>query len=296
MWDRCGRVNSFSLDFFNLYRSLSLVPVLSRLMNSQEAAICSRLRDLRRQIGWTQTQFAHAFGTTRDQLASIEYGRNPLRYWLADHVCEKANICQQWLACGDDPKEGYVRLPPEIGLEIKATELFSSAWHRRIGHLVKKRVTESQALRQTIASDPNAPEKILENGLYYLKLIETQRVKPEFYGDFCNALMAQMSDFINSHDSPGQPPASSLAPKTNPKKVLTTISLKSKERGVKTEVQKLIELVKRKASKPGAKSQLARTLGVAPARISEWLSGEKEPGGEYTLQLLHWVEQQERQK
>jgi DNA-binding transcriptional regulator YiaG len=151
-------------------------------------------------------------------------------------------------------------------------------------------------LRQTIASDPNAPEKILENGLYYLKLIATQRVKPEFYGDFCNALMAQMSAFINSHDSPGQPPASSLAPKTNPKKVLTTISLKSKERGVKTEVQKLIELVKRKASKPGAKSQLARTLGVAPARISEWLSGEKEPGGEYTLQLLHWVEQQERQK
>jgi len=84
--------------------------------------------------------------------------------------------------------------------------------------------------------------------------------------------------------------------KNQPKKSLTGISLKSKERGVKSEIQKLIEQVKRAASKPGAKVALARALDVAPARISEWLSGEKEPGGEYTLRLLRWVEQQERHK
>jgi transcriptional regulator with XRE-family HTH domain len=88
----------------------------------------------------------------------------------------------------------------------------------------------------------------------------------------------------------------SAVPTREAKKGLTSLSLKSKAWGMKSEVQKLIEQVKRKASKPGAKSQLARALGVAPARISEWLSGEKEPGGEYTLKLLHWVEQQERQK
>jgi transcriptional regulator with XRE-family HTH domain len=47
--------------------------------------------------------------------------------------------------------------------------------------------------------------------------------------------------------------------------------------------------VNRKASKPGAKAELAKELDVAPARISEWLSGKKEPGGEYTLRLLNWV-------
>ena len=41
---------------------------------------------------------------------------------------------------------------------------------------------------------------------------------------------------------------------------------------------------------PGAKAELARALKVAPARISEWLSGEKEPGGDYTIKLLNWVE------
>jgi len=78
--------------------------------------------------------------------------------------------------------------------------------------------------------------------------------------------------------------------------VLTSSSLKGNSKGVQYEIKKLIERVKRKASKPGAKAELARALGVKPPRISEWLSGEKEPGGDYTLRLLRWVEQQECQK
>lgn len=82
----------------------------------------------------------------------------------------------------------------------------------------------------------------------------------------------------------------------DPKKDLIGSSLKSNCDTVKSEIEELIARVKRHASRPGAKAELARTLGVAPARISEWLSDEKEPGGEYTLRLLRWVEQQERQK
>lgn len=74
---------------------------------------------------------------------------------------------------------------------------------------------------------------------------------------------------------------------------LTSSSLKSNNADVQSEIQKLMERVKRKSSMPGAKADLARKLGVAPARISEWLSGAKEPGGDYTLRLLRWVSQQE---
>jgi transcriptional regulator with XRE-family HTH domain len=89
---------------------------------------------------------------------------------------------------------------------------------------------------------------------------------------------------------------SSIAPLEPPKNDLTGTSLKSKREGVKSEIDKLIADVKRKASKPGTKSELARTLGVAPARISEWLAGEKEPGGEYALRLQNWVESPSHQK
>jgi len=46
----------------------------------------------------------------------------------------------------------------------------------------------------------------------------------------------------------------------------------------------------------GTKTALAKFMGVPLPKISQWLSGTYEPGGETTLRLLHWVEQQERQK
>lgn len=52
----------------------------------------------------------------------------------------------------------------------------------------------------------------------------------------------------------------------------------------------------------GKMSALAKFLGrqtnrkIPLASVSRWLSGKREPGGEITLKLLRWVEQQERQK
>jgi hypothetical protein len=81
---------------------------------------------------------------------------------------------------------------------------------------------------------------------------------------------------------------------------LTASSPKSKNSDVKSELEKLMARVKRQSERPGAKSALAKFLDVAPARITEWLHIDpemrKEPGGNYTLQLLKWVEQQEHQK
>jgi transcriptional regulator with XRE-family HTH domain len=39
----------------------------------------------------------------------------------------------------------------------------------------------------------------------------------------------------------------------------------------------------------GARAELARKIGVTPQHLSAWLSGNMEPGGEATLQLLKWV-------
>jgi transcriptional regulator with XRE-family HTH domain len=56
-----------------------------------------------------------------------------------------------------------------------------------------------------------------------------------------------------------------------------------------TEIQKLIVAVRERTAARGARSQLARELKVKPARISDWLSGKIEPGGEITLQLQKWL-------
>jgi transcriptional regulator with XRE-family HTH domain len=76
---------------------------------------------------------------------------------------------------------------------------------------------------------------------------------------------------------------------------LDVITPLSNTLGVKSEIEKLVARLKRATAKPGKKAELARFMAVAPPRVSEWLSGQ-EPGGEYALKLLNWVEQQERQK
>jgi DNA-binding transcriptional regulator YiaG len=78
----------------------------------------------------------------------------------------------------------------------------------------------------------------------------------------------------------------------SPEKGVDTVTLSSYPSQVMSEIEKLVARLKRVAAKPGKKSELARYMGVAPARVSEWLAGQ-EPGGEYALKLLQWVTRQE---
>ncbi|MBL9172844.1 MAG: helix-turn-helix transcriptional regulator [Verrucomicrobiales bacterium] len=55
----------------------------------------------------------------------------------------------------------------------------------------------------------------------------------------------------------------------------------------------LLHRLKRAAASRGKKTELAEFLGVPLARVSQWLSGDREPGGATTLRLLEWVQAEE---
>ncbi|HOC57896.1 MAG TPA: helix-turn-helix transcriptional regulator [Verrucomicrobiota bacterium] len=65
-----------------------------------------------------------------------------------------------------------------------------------------------------------------------------------------------------------------------------------------TEMQDLIARLRKATSQRSKKAELSKHLGVAKARISEWLRRVKPvtPSGETTLRLLQWVQQQERKQ
>lgn len=63
-----------------------------------------------------------------------------------------------------------------------------------------------------------------------------------------------------------------------------------------SEIQHLIKRLKIATAFPGMKGKLAADMKVPRPRVSEWLTGKKEPGGDTTLRLLKWVERQERAK
>jgi transcriptional regulator with XRE-family HTH domain len=82
----------------------------------------------------------------------------------------------------------------------------------------------------------------------------------------------------------------------NKSKDLTKVVLSDNVKNVKEQLPALLKRLNEATRERGTKTALAKFMGVKLPTISRWLSGEKEPGGETTLRLLHWVEQQERKQ
>jgi transcriptional regulator with XRE-family HTH domain len=80
------------------------------------------------------------------------------------------------------------------------------------------------------------------------------------------------------------------------KQVLTSISVSANVSAMQSEIKRLRDRLNRATAAKGMKTQLAAKMGVPLPCISDWLSGKREPAGDTTLRLLHWVEQQERQQ
>ena len=80
------------------------------------------------------------------------------------------------------------------------------------------------------------------------------------------------------------------------KQVLTSVSVSTNMSAMQSEIKRLRDRLNRATATKGMKTQLAAELGVPLPCVSDWLSGKREPAGDTTLRLLHWVEQWERQQ
>jgi transcriptional regulator with XRE-family HTH domain len=281
----------------------SQVPKLSGKMNERERGIGQRVRLLRGKLRYSQREFGGFIGLTRIQIAAIEAGQTPLKYHTAEMLLSSSGANPVWLATGEGSIGGHFHLPSLGGLRRGDNELFSEVFFSDLRPLFENEKPDPEAemdLRYQLA---HTNGNVVKH--WFIEYVPDGRVR-----ELDKKLSEMWSGFLpwDKLENPKRrlqrviwfkKMAESIKAKSDAENELsentplTASSLKSKtDSGMKTEIQKLIERVSRKASKPGAKAALAKELRVAPARISEWLSGEKEPGGEYTLRLLNWVEQQ----
>jgi transcriptional regulator with XRE-family HTH domain len=284
-------------------------------MNTWERDICSRLKAVRENLKWSQKEFSESLGITRNQLASIECGRTPVRYDVAWAIRDRFKISLKWLESGEGFADGFMNdnLPSSNDTGLPKRALLSQVVRKtsngaQEGDLPKDQeqlfaavISMLEGAEKTTGKEDVQNRELLESQLKILVEGWIARAPVGHAYEFTNKLNMFAESLLREfgQDAPGVADARGerimweRIRNATTKKLLTWTSLKGKYvAGMKTEIQKLIERVKRKASKPGAKVALAKELDVAPARISEWLSGEKEPGGDYTLRLLRWVEQQ----
>jgi transcriptional regulator with XRE-family HTH domain len=89
----------------------AFMPKKSGLAGPREQEIGRRVQQARERINWPQPAFAAELDISRDRLASIEYGRTPLRYPVAYRLCSIFDINPQWLANGAGEMTSSLALP-----------------------------------------------------------------------------------------------------------------------------------------------------------------------------------------
>ena len=79
-----------------------MAPKFAKLSETDQG-ICDRFKLAREEAGVTQEKIGRHIGLSRDQVASIELKRVPLRFWPGWRFCSELDINAAWLAYGDEP-------------------------------------------------------------------------------------------------------------------------------------------------------------------------------------------------
>ena len=264
-------------------------------MNRHEREICVRFKEARERLNQSERNLAMLLGVTRDQLAGIEYGRTPLKSGVAISLAKFTGCNLNWLAEGSGPVFGPLPNPNLIE-QIPARSLFSQAWQTYL----KKHITRGakyfgegwEGLDESLfigGEDALAYTKQDIEGLFkdlpaklqwnaYAHIAKACR-------DYRQMNQAKITE-LNSLSVSGQ----------NNDDLTEAVTSRKFKGDVKKQLPSLLDRLNRATKETGKMSALADYLKVPLASVSRWLSGKREPGGETTLQMLQWVEQQERQK
>jgi transcriptional regulator with XRE-family HTH domain len=280
---------------------------------SRESDICQRLGKFRRETGLSRVAFARAVGLDSSALVRYEHCRAMVPYEAAYKIWKKFNVSVKWLVTGAGKTLDLSPLPDPQSVPRNPTARLSAAFDYWL---------TKGASRFDPFYGMNVPKKN-ERWLVSRELIKEAEewlsmVPDDELSAFIEALQSRADELINSYgyqsaavvwerrleveraaadvtngSSSGE---GSSVVKDSQKEVLRGVTQYSKSGGVNLNMALLIKRLRQLTAPVGMKGRLAKALGVPRPRVSEWLSGKTAPGGETTLKMLHWVEDQERQQ
>ena len=275
-----------------------------------------RLRAVRIQTGISQRELADRIGITRSTIANYEAAVTPVPYEAGKRICFECDVNQRWFATGKPPLRPYLDLSPHLEIHIKLRDLFSIAYDIALKKDVEKRIVEIiEIIGEEEFLRGNFDNAILDklplvgefeanvDAFYAERLVRHSLVAmpDDLKGKFACEIVDCLRKFNQEHTeeirkllSKGE--SDSDLPQNNKKLILTHTSIIDSVQNVKPQLPSFLERLNKASAESGKKSELAKYLGAPLASVSRWLAGEREPGAETTLQLLKWVEQQERQK
>ena len=280
--------------------------------------LSARLRWLRKKYDLSLETMARRLAITTSYLSKLETGKseNPSELLLS-MICQTYSVRRDWLMRGDgSPFEaeflnraaetGKVtdwKGPPipltiqerakELGLFIAA--LLMAGGQESSDFLMK-------TLRQVLSNPLALPAVTVEVARLVAEQLEfalrtkvaCTRPLPEVRT--LHSVLAEGTIARASYDRLVQDALGGVEVGWVEKRLLTDIHEYVNNVSVKPQMANLLARLQSATKERGKKTELAAYLKVPLASVSQWLSGEREPGGETTLRLLHWVQRAEAQQ
>lgn len=296
-------------------------------LQERDAGIARRIREVRESLRLTRNEIATQLGIKLERLASYEDARVPIPFDIALDLCRQFLVSEKWLATGlthliaggDNPKIAFgdkgtrhclwLKFQPESH-DIQRDTTFSVAYASKLG-VVFDRLALHYPFYPPIQFTRNSPPKMVANAAHFsidsCAATLSDELKVEYLSGVIRVALAfhwELSRRGLNKELPvakaileawGQCEVESRLAAASEKIALTKNSdFRKSFADMKSVLKQLLDKVRTFTEPAGMKSKLAADLGVPQARVSEWLSGKHDPSGETTLQLLRWVELQER--
>lgn len=279
-------------------------------MSARERAICSRVKSFREMIRSSQEEFAHDLGITRNQLAGIEYSHTPVKYWLAYRLNDNFSANPVWLAQGDGAQMTEFRLPEPATLKVNDDKLFSDVFDEESQNWVAGSSVLPLPYKlggTTWEFEPNAEGRLAALDIIIDRCGDLLAAVPNlslnhFVNDLLDHATASASEYTRTESS------SSI--RLRAKEMVRLLEIQRVKLAKSTQSKDILDsaggggsvgdmvaiptwprlrkLIAEQTSERGAKAALAKTLGVSPQVLNNWLADREQgaPNAELTLKLL----------
>ncbi len=246
-----------------------------------ELAICRRVREEREGTLLRQREFAHSIGLSRDQLASIEGGRVPVRDETGITLSREFDINPLWLALGGDfEQERWIDFPAFRSPfpRVPFSEFISA--HRDAYERVRDRFFAQEHPAVFMENRSNRGLTVEMKALIALFNEWKIRIVPEDYWAVARHLRREADSFNIVKGALTQHARMRMVSRMKPQESSRWEQLR----------RRLISAT----TAAGAQSKLALRMKVTRQAVSEWLRRtDRAPSADTTLRLLEWVTAEE---
>jgi transcriptional regulator with XRE-family HTH domain len=272
----------------------------------QEKPIADRLREFRVSLYISQAALADRIGCTRSMLASYEACQEPLSWGVFLAINEAFALDAHWLATGEGMPTAFGK-PPEFPRSIPVATPFSAAFaeHRAtlssglavreptrlkddietlIGNLStfagSDEETRSLALDPLVVKHAGDLYELLGGWLVRAGELIAKQARARHGFATPQRIISGVETSLRNGDGHD---------KSNARSYRFGHMDGIDENGIPIDLEALLSEVRERTKAPGAKSALAKMLGIPQQRLSQWLGNNGKPSGKQTLALLRWI-------